>query len=523
MFISHYSICELLKDQQAVCKVEAPDYCLTGFESIRTALLPMSLHTLYVVEDPEDLEHMAADSDERIRDALSESVNLLICRATLEQAASLLGDMEPLLNYTVLPSPLDTSVKLLLREYFNEKNGMGLMAESILDMLFHETGIQPIVDKFTRGFNNPVFVFDAGYHLIACNYEMAVQDPAGKRIVEQMGMTEDEFRLINKRRIHEKVRKSDQPVTIYHDEIGCEQMICAIDTRKDIGHIVINAVNRPFNDMDVQLMIMLKEGLYQQMRKEEFVKDNNGFPYEYFLKDLLDGKIATPKQYLAQLNYVNAEFSESMYCLVIETARSTATLNVFLIRNRFESLLPNTKTLMYNGEIIVLFCLKKQAELSPEDYQSIRELCIQHGLFAGISNNFTSLLDLAGYYKQAIRAIEIGTVSDPVPGLYIYNQYFMEHMAHIFFQKESPDVFCHPKMKYLLDYDKAHDSQLAYSLYMYLLHERNSAAAAEAMFVHRNTLSYRLSKIDSLIHIDYNNSLERQYLILSYEVQNEPR
>ena len=521
MFISHYNICELLKDQKAVCRVHVPDYCLTGFESIRTAIIPLSLHTLYVVEKPEDLDLFADDTSERFFDALSESVNLLICHSGPEQAAALLGERESQLNYTVMPCPLDASTKLKLREFFNEKNGMGLMAESILDMLFHETGIQPIVDKFTRGFNNPVFVFDAGYHLIACNYDMAVQHPAGKHIVEQMGLTEEDFRLINKRRIHEKIKKSDHPIIVYHEEIGCEQMLCSIDTRKDIGHIVINAVNRPFNEMDIQLMTMLKEGLYQQMRKEEFVKDNNGFPYEYFLKDLLDGKIATPRQYLAQLNYVNAEFSDSMYCLVVETARSSSTLNVFLIRNRFEFLLPNTKTLMYNGEIIVLFCLEKQTELSEEDYQNIRKLCVQHGLFAGISNNFTSLLDLAGYYKQAIRAIEIGTAAEPVPGLYIYNQYFMEHMAHIFFQKESPEVFCHPKMKYLLDYDKEHDSQLAYSLYMYLLYERNSAAAAEAMFIHRNTLNYRLAKVDSLVHIDYRNSLERQYLILSYEVKDK--
>ena len=405
MFISHYNICELLKDQNADCRVHAPDYCLTGFESIRTAIIPLSLHTLYVVEKPEDLELFADDTTERLLDALSESVNLLICNTSPEQTAALLGERESQLNYTILPCPLDVSIKLKLREFFNEKNGMGLMAESILDMLFHETGIQPIVDKFTRGFNNPVFVFDAGYHLIACNYDMAVQHPAGKHIVEQMGLTEEDFRLINKRRIHEKIKKSDHPIIVYHEEIGCEQMLCSIDTRKDIGHIVINAVNRPFNEMDIQLMTMLKEGLYQQMRKEEFVKDNHGFPYEYFLKDLLDGKIATPRQYLAQLNYVNAEFSDSMYCLVVETARSSSTLNVFLIRSRFEFLLPNTKTLMYNGEIIVLFCMlvsdkTKQLPLWPSGPE-------KEAVAAGIGVGFWPELSWGKMDHKRVKLLEI--------------------------------------------------------------------------------------------------------------------
>ena len=510
MFIGHYNICTVLKDYQAVSHINADDYCITGFEYFGKAARPFSLHTLYVAEEPSDLP--VAE--------LIPSQNLLLCGISSENAAALLGEKENSINYSVIDSAINEDIKLKLRHYFNVKNGMGLMAESILDMLFHETGIQPMVDNFTRGFNNPVFVFDAGYHLIACNYEMAVKTPSGARIVEQMGMTEDEFRMINKQRLHEKIKKSEVPIIVFHEEIGCEQMLCAIDTRKDIGHIVINASNRPFNDVDVQLMIMLKEGLYQQMRKEEFIKDNNGYPYEYFLKDLLDGRIATPKQYMAQMSYVNTVFSDSMYCMVIETARSPEALNIFLIRNRLEFLIPDTKTLMYNGEIIVLFCLPGNKELSPDNYKAIRSLCTDFSLFAGISNNFHSLLDIAGFYKQALRAIELGTAADPDPGLFIYENYHMEHMAHIFFQKESPDVYCHPKMKYLLEYDKTHDSQLAYSLYMYLLNERNSAAASEAMFVHRNTLSYRLRQIESLVKINYDDPRERQYLILSYEIQN---
>ena len=172
MFISHYNICELLKDQNADCRVHAPDYCLTGFESIRTAIIPLSLHTLYVVEKPEDLDLFADDTTERLLDALSESVNLLICNTSPEQAAALLGERESQLNYTILPCPLDVSIKLKLREFFNEKNGMGLMAESILDMLFHETGIQPIVDKIrANGFKGIIWVPGKGWQGSYADYE----------------------------------------------------------------------------------------------------------------------------------------------------------------------------------------------------------------------------------------------------------------------------------------------------------------------------------------------------------------
>jgi sugar diacid utilization regulator len=58
---------------------------------------------------------------------------------------------------------------------------------------------------------------------------------------------------------------------------------------------------------------------------------------------------------------------------------------------------------------------------------------------------------------------------------------------------------------------------------MYLICERNSIAASNTMFIHRNTLVYRLKKIDALVNIDYENFEERQYIILSYEMATGSR
>ena len=59
---------------------------------------------------------------------------------------------------------------------------------------------------------------------------------------------------------------------------------------------------------------------------------------------------------------------------------------------------------------------------------------------------------------------------------------------------ESSRTFCHPKMQFLLDYDKEHHSEFAYTLYMYLTHERNLAATSEAMDMHRTSLVYRVKR-----------------------------
>ena len=56
---------------------------------------------------------------------------------------------------------------------------------------------------------------------------------------------------------------------------------------------------------------------------------------------------------------------------------------------------------------------------------------------------------------------------------------------------------------------------------MYLIHERNLAATAEAMDMHRSSLVYRFKKINSLLGDDFEDYKDRMYLILSYEMNEK--
>lgn len=124
------------------------------------------------------------------------------------------------------------------------------------------------------------------------------------------------------------------PLTMHHKELGFDQMIVAIDTMRDLGHIVVDAVNRPFNSMDKNSLWVLKENIDQQMKKDEFIRNSKGFAYENFLKDLLDEKIAVNKAFMNRMQYVGVAFTGNMYCIVVEIARSSCMINPYRIMKR---------------------------------------------------------------------------------------------------------------------------------------------------------------------------------------------
>lgn len=508
MFIGHEKISEvLMKYESRTCKADR-SLCLTGFAPLSSATRPYVEHILYLVYSPEELREAE----------LIPYINLLIFNPRKEDVSAYLTPDVPL-NYTEIYTYERKNVQVALRDYFDDALSKALMADTILEKLFHDGSIQEMVDLFSKGFNNPIFVFNAGFYLIAASCEMTENQEQMEKIIQNGYLTDEEFRLLNNPYMpYDIVKKRDAPVRMHHPELGFDQLVCPIDHRKDMGHIVLCAINRPLKKSDENMLTMLKKGIYQQMIRQEFIRNNSGFPYEFLLKDLIDGKIIDDESFEKRMTNVNLRFLKNIWCMVIETSRSPKALDIIHIRNEIEGLMPGTRTLLYNGELIVLFQMENETDMPDKVKNQIAGICDAGYLYAGMSNCFTDIRQLASYYKQALKAIELGTAERDVPGLYCYEKYYMQHVISSFAPQSASDAFCSPKLRTLMDYDRKNGTELAYSLYMYLVCERNSIAASNAMFIHRNTLIYRLKKIDALVSIDYENYDERQYLIMSYEM-----
>ena len=57
--------------------------------------------------------------------------------------------------------------------------------------------------------------------------------------------------------------------------------------------------------------------------------------------------------------------------------------------------------------------------------------------------------------------------------------------------------------------------------YFYILkNNQNSTLTAKDLFIHRNTMLYRINKIKELTNIDFSNTEETFQVLLSYKIMN---
>ncbi len=137
----------------------------------------------------------------------------------------------------------------------------------------------------------------------------------------------------------------------------------------------------------------------------------------------------------------------------------------------------------------------------------------------GVSNPFSRFWDLSYAANQAEYAIKVN-VSLPYEKLCMFP--FARNAAAVIFTYGKnclplPFILS-PAIGKLKAYDRENQGDFLHTLQVYLECERNMAEAAARLFIHRTTMAYRISRIESIADIDLQDYQERLYLQISFSL-----
>lgn len=145
----------------------------------------------------------------------------------------------------------------------------------------------------------------------------------------------------------------------------------------------------------------------------------------------------------------------------------------------------------------------------------------------GIGNAVMDLSKLSESYDNAQKALQSGEQSN---GEIIRSYEGLSASQKLLCEVNSPEVlwYCFKDtIGKLLEYDKEHESEMFHTLEVYLEEDGNIAKSAQALFIHRNTMTYRINKINDIIDmkIEQNKNMRELSTGMScykkYIMQNE--
>lgn len=343
----------------------------------------------------------------------------------------------------------------------------------------------------------------------ALDDEMNVETIGGKQYI-RFGVTLEMEQKQHLRRLMESRRPAVSrdarfPNPIVFQAVRINQAV--------VGYLFSPGRPEGFSEDELHLIEYLSQVLSIEMQKNESFAAESGIKYEYFLTELLEGRLksdefaderlrrlkrkARPYYYLAQFSFDDV------------TSRHPS------INYYYEQLLavfPEALVGRVKGQLYMLLPREGLEPLTEREELTLRKFLEFNKMRAGFSYRFTSLV-LAAYVREQAEA----ALARPKPDQQIcyYEQIYLSHLFDLAGDSDRLQALIHPDIQLLHDYDLTHNSQYLFTLHTFLLNDRNAVRAAEALYIHKSTFFFRMGKIAELLGEDVMRNSAR---LFNYEL-----
>ncbi|MDO5548778.1 MAG: helix-turn-helix domain-containing protein [Eubacteriales bacterium] len=237
--------------------------------------------------------------------------------------------------------------------------------------------------------------------------------------------------------------------------------------------------------------------------------------YQQLLDDLL---IGTPLERLDTSPNL-LKLSNQMYALCIQTHDLKKRQPFQNILRQILLILPEAYLTVHENSIAVLLPLPMKD--LPEEYQTQLEgLLEKENLYLGMSNLFSDISQFSLSYRQASTAISLNQQLGNSNRFCRYVDLQFYDLIDQIPRSSTLKNYIHPALSLLKEHDKQTGNDLHHTLEVYLECWCNSKETANALFIHRNSLAYRLDRIAEIGNLNLEDPSLRFLLRVSYRIEH---
>lgn len=278
----------------------------------------------------------------------------------------------------------------------------------------------------------------------------------------------------------------------------------------DYGQLTILDKKRPLNPGDVALLTLLTE---KSAPLFAAVGNGDGAAVStWVMDDLLDRKSVSKEQLdhhysIITRNSVNRLCKLCLYLFRFKSDERKVLAE--LLHTILTSKYPTLYSWIYHENVLLITYIPEPDVLARQICGDLQSIGYSDGLQVGVSLPFSELCDLPYYYEQAVYAADCAGTS-------VLN--FFYDCAHLYLL-ENTDCRCkylaaEPTCRALWD-DESDKRDFLRTLSVYLAEERSTSLAAERLFLHRNTVTYRINYLKESCGWSFEDPSIRDYLRLS--------
>jgi len=372
--------------------------------------------------------------------------------------------------------------------------------------------------------DNPLLLVNSSYNVIAASSTNSGGHPRLQQILDRGYFPKDTVDALAKMGYHRNSYRFTTPMSYDSNFMGCPFLMTTFyDNHVYYGFMVIYFIDGKEPTVgQLGLFTWFAKKMQQHLLRR--MTPSNAVPSqkEAFISDLLlhtkedDEYLADRARSLKipmDMNY--------RICVIQWKNYSRPQTEYVLWRLKNDLDLPAYRVLIYQNKLILLMngdlpgiSIEEKSRYSS---QTIRSLLDTGDAYAGFSLPGFPLMKINIAFQQALSAAEIGLQLAPEDKLYFYSKYYVYEMLRDYSERYALDTV---GISHLAKLHSAKEDEFDnYSLLRtFLLTERNLSLTARLMHMHRNSVIYRLKRIEENMIVDLDDPDTRLRLMLSFKI-----
>lgn len=153
-------------------------------------------------------------------------------------------------------------------------------------------------------------------------------------------------------------------------------------------------------------------------------------------------------------------------------------------------------------------------------YEKPLQILDSYPFYCAVSTVFENIEDLKDFYFQASMTLKCGINLHPHTRTYYFHEYVPYQTIAAAAEHAPIITFLDPLVKTIADFDQENSTEYLSTLNAYLYCRQNKTETIRHLFIHQNTLTYRLKRMEELFQLDFEDGIRLQNLYGSVMLWN---
>ncbi len=428
-------------------------------------------------------------------------------------------------NLIILPETCE--IALIINVLFNLFDRAKQWSSSVRNAVAGNQGYQALMDLGRMYFgDNPIVLVNSSYNLVASSHTNVTGFPRVDDLLRD-GYYNKEIIDTFVRMGYMKSAPSFSPFISHPPNyMGCPFLIRTFHSKADdklLGFLNVYYTDKSeVSALEYEIFLYFALQVYKYCFRKEDEASNVPSQLEVFLHDLIHHTKEDNEYLLDRARFLQLP-SDGTYrmCVISHKASNRREINYLMLRLQSNSVFPYFKLFPYKDMLILLLrntnsSLKTMIETDDGYAEFLYLLKLVHA-HAGFSTNFDSFLKMDVAFKQATASIRLGARLNPECNVYFYSNIYIYDMIDSYSNSFPLEDMYFLKLRLLTGSGDTNYDNITL-LKIFLLSERNITLTAKMVHMHRNSVIYRLSKIQDVLGVTLDDPDVRLRILISLKI-----